>query len=596
MASERIGGFDMAFGLFNFRVDDDGVAELISVSDSTPPAADPSTSPAIGDTPSTTTPLAPLEEEPRLETSTLSVGSNDFQDPPPSPTTAYCVKCDAYHFMGAKDFSSHEIAGCEDPWGGTVAIYPTISERERALNALTLRPMPYDPDYVKGLYSDYTCSDDDVYPEAKGKIGDSASSYSSESTMIDGGYVIDYDSDTMIEVGSCIGDDDVYPVVLGEISDDSISPFGGHCMMASHGDGNEHRANNNRDRPNTGGRFIMQDQIRHARKVYLGEAPLGPNPSPKEVAALRFIIQEQKDQINADKRVLERRREKADASNRRRAEVSSHYSSSIQHRTRSHIPPEGVACKIARNLEAEFNEVELLPRTKEAAIMVTAAYITANASNGDEHMWHLWNLELEGVRVPQGTNEQDRKATLRRNIPPVEPSRHQAAAPAVAPRTQVVEPINGELRHGLAQNRVDFARARRDARRFEEEAELEAFRNNRHGLCGAEWFSFLIRSTPLPKGIKLSDGVVKFNGQQDPRIWLDDFITAVTISGGSRDNALQLLSLHLKDNARAWLNNLAPDSIRSWEEFWQAFISNFRGTSRRPTSFEDLRMCVQKTG
>jgi hypothetical protein len=52
-----------------------------------------------------------------METSTPSVGSNDFQDPPPSPTTAYCVECDAYHFMGAGDFSSHEIAGCEDPRG-----------------------------------------------------------------------------------------------------------------------------------------------------------------------------------------------------------------------------------------------------------------------------------------------------------------------------------------------------------------------------------------------------------------------------------------------------------------------------------------------
>jgi hypothetical protein len=222
--------------------------------------------------------------------------------------------------------------------------------------------------------------------------------------------------------------------------------------------------------------------------------------------------------------------------------------------------------------------------------MATAAYIAANASNDDEHMWHLWNLALEGVRVLQGTNEQDHEATPRRNIPPVEPSRHQAAAPAVAPRIQVVEPINGELRHGLAQNRVDSARARQDARRFKEEAKLEAFGNSRHGLCGVECFSFLIRSTPLPKGIKLSDGVVKFNGQQDPRIWLDDFITAVTISGGSRDNALQLLSLHLKDNARAWLNNLAPDNIRSWEEFRQAFIANFRGTSRRPTSFEELRL------
>jgi hypothetical protein len=335
-ASGRTGGLDMAFGLFNFRVDDDQVAELISVSDSTPPAADPSMPPAIGGTPSTTTPLAPSEEEPRLETLTVSVGSNDFQDPPPSPTTTYCVECDAYHFAGAGDFSSHEIVGCEDPQGGIAAIYPKISECEQALNALTLHPTPYDPDYVEGLYSDYTCSDDDVYPKAKGKIGNSASSYSSESATFDGGYVVDYDSNTMIEVGSCIGDDDVYPLAMGEISDDSIPPFEGHCMMASHGDGNEHRANNNRDRPNTGGRLIIQDQIRHARKVYSSEAPLGPNPSPEEVAALQFIILEQKDQINADKRVLERRREEADASSRRRAELSSHYSSNVQHRTRSH--------------------------------------------------------------------------------------------------------------------------------------------------------------------------------------------------------------------------------------------------------------------
>jgi hypothetical protein len=52
----------------------------------------------------------------------------------------------------------------------------------------------------------------------------------------------------------------------------------------------------------------------------------------------------------------------------------------------------------------------------------------------------------------------------------------------------------------------------------------------------------------------------------------------------------------LKDNARAWLNNLAPDSIRSWEEFRQAFIANFQGTLRRPTSFEELRLCIQRTG
>jgi hypothetical protein len=319
--SAMTGGFDMAFGLFKFHVDSDGVAELISVSDSMPPATSPSTSPVIEGNPSVTMPLAPLEEEPRPKASTPSVGSNDFEAPPPSPTTAYYVDCDTYHFVGAGYFLSHEIAGCEDPREGTAAVYPTISECERALNALTLRTAPYDPDYIEGLYSHYTCSDDDdVYPEAKGKIGNLDSSYSSESATSSNGYMVDYESNIMIEVRSYIRDNDIYPPALGEISDDSIPPFRGHFMMASHGDGNENRANEGRNRSNTGRQFITQDQIRYARRVYTGEADMGPNPSPQELAALWFVVQEQKDQISADRRILERRRDETDASSRRKAE------------------------------------------------------------------------------------------------------------------------------------------------------------------------------------------------------------------------------------------------------------------------------------
>jgi hypothetical protein len=232
--------------------------------------------------------------------------------------------------VGAGDFSSHEIAGCEDPRGGTSAVYPTISECERALNALTLRTAPYDPDYIEGLYSDYTCSDDDdVYPEAKGKIDNSDSSCSSGSVTSSNEYMVDYDSDLLVEVESYLRDDDIYPPVLGKISDDSTPSFGGHCMMASHEDGNENKANDGQNRSNAGRQFITQDQIRYARRVYAGEADMGPNPSPQELAALRFVIQEQKDQISADRRILERRRDEADASSRRRATLSSHYSSSV---------------------------------------------------------------------------------------------------------------------------------------------------------------------------------------------------------------------------------------------------------------------------
>jgi hypothetical protein len=314
----------------------------------------------------------------------------------------------------------------------------------------------------------------------------------------------------MIEVGPYVENDDVYPPALGKISDDSIPWSRGHFMMASHDDGNENRANDGQNRTNRGRQVVTHDQIRLARRVYAGEANFGPNPSPSDRAALRFIVQEQKDQISADRRILERRREEADASSRRRAERSSHYSSSIQHRTRSRTQPGADMHNITQNLEAEFNEAELMPKTKEAAIMATAAYIVANASNRDEHMRHLQNLALEGVRVLQGTPRPGHDAAPRTTAPPPEQARHPAAVPVVVPRTQVVEPINGELQHGLAQNRVDQGRVRREAHRFEEER--DTLGRAQDGLCGAECFSLLIRSSPLPKGIKLSDGVVKFNG------------------------------------------------------------------------------------
>jgi hypothetical protein len=118
------GGYDMAFGLFNFHVDSNGAMELLSIGELALIMAEATTPPVVGGKPSASALLAPSEEEPKLKISTPSVGSNDFEDPPPSPTTAYCVDCDAYHYVGAGDFSSHEIAGCERSSGGHNSCLP----------------------------------------------------------------------------------------------------------------------------------------------------------------------------------------------------------------------------------------------------------------------------------------------------------------------------------------------------------------------------------------------------------------------------------------------------------------------------------------
>jgi hypothetical protein len=49
--------------------------------------------------------------------------------------------------------------------------------------------------------------------------------------------------------------------------------------------------------------------------------------------------------------------------------------------------------------------------------MATSSYIAANAANGDEHMRHLQNLALEGVRVLEGTANQERETTPRKGHP-----------------------------------------------------------------------------------------------------------------------------------------------------------------------------------
>jgi hypothetical protein len=83
----------MAFGLFNFHVDNERVAEMISISDLMLLAVAPSVSPAIEGNPSTTIPLAPLEEEPRLKLQPHQLGQTTSKihlhpQPPPIASIA----------------------------------------------------------------------------------------------------------------------------------------------------------------------------------------------------------------------------------------------------------------------------------------------------------------------------------------------------------------------------------------------------------------------------------------------------------------------------------------------------------------------------
>src|SRR3954467_6703232 len=99
----------------------------------------------------------------------------------------------------------------------------------------------------------------------------------------------------------------------------------------------------------------------------------------------------------------------------------------------------------------------------------------------------------------------------------------------------------------------------------------------------------------MPRNFKLPSDTPKFNGTQDPKSWLSDHLSSVKLHGGNKETAMQCLQLQLTGAVRIWLSSLSSGSIRSWEELAYSFIRNFKGTSKRPASIEELRACTQHT-
>jgi hypothetical protein len=113
---------------------------------------------------------------------------------------------------------------------------------------------------------------------------------------------------------------------------------------------------------------------------------------------------------------------------------------------------------------------------------------------------------------------------------------------------------------------------------------------------GALCFTRRVRKMRVPKGFKLPHDQQKYDGSQEPTLWLSDYLQAVQILGGIKATAMQSLQLHLTGTARSWLNTLPNESIGSWGELKSQFTKNFRSTYKRPASLEEVKACVQRKG
>jgi hypothetical protein len=110
-------------------------------------------------------------------------------------------------------------------------------------------------------------------------------------------------------------------------------------------------------------------------------------------------------------------------------------------------------------------------------------------------------------------------------------------------------------------------------------------------------FSREIRAAAFPQRFRQPTTIVKYNGETDPRVWLNDYRLACQLGGATSDKVIiRNLPLHLGDSARTWLKHLPASQIHNWEDMVRTFVGNFQGTYVRPGNSWDLRSCTQKPG
>jgi hypothetical protein len=93
---------------------------------------------------------------------------------------------------------------------------------------------------------------------------------------------------------------------------------------------------------------------------------------------------------------------------------------------------------------------------------------------------------------------------------------------------------------------------------------------------GTRVFSREIRTSSFPQHFRQPTSIDNYNGETDPRVWLNDYLLACQLGGATTDEVIiRNLPLHLSDSARTWLEHLPASQIHNWDDLARTFVGNF---------------------
>jgi hypothetical protein len=236
------------------------------------------------------------------------------------------------------------------------------------------------------------------------------------------------------------------------------------------------------------------------------------------------------------------------------------------------------------------DEEDFVKETPEAALVAAQAYLlTTQPEPGDprEHM-HQATIRSLGLVEDRLRKHSPEKKTTHYEDKGKENIKYQSSQSQTSDSSgdEKRRARREDARNIIAKTRVNNTRyAWKEENYEDDEKEMGA-------LC----FTQRVRRTRVPKGFKLPHDQQKYDGSQEPKQWLSDYLQVVQILRGTRVMAMQSLQLHLTGAARSWLSTLPNDSIGSWGELESQFARNFRSTYKRPASLEEVKSCMQSKG
>jgi hypothetical protein len=233
-------------------------------------------------------------------------------------------------------------------------------------------------------------------------------------------------------------------------------------------------------------------------------------------------------------------------------------------------------------------EEDFVQETPEAALVAAQAYLLTTQPKPEDPREHMHQAAIRSLGLVEDK--------LRKNLPEKKATHHKESRKEEFKRqssqNETSESSGDEKRQKRKEDATNIiAQARvNNARYAWKEENYEDDKKEMGTLC----FTRRVRRTRVPKGFKLPHDQQKYDGSQEPTLWLSDYLQAVQILGGTRATTMQSLQLHLTGAARSWLNTIPNDSIGSWGELESQFARNFRSTYKRPASLEEIKSCMQR--